>query len=200
MSLTGQYSVLIIPYWCFVALSIAVFLGMIWRSKSRKRILEGLFIAYCIQVIYFVIFSAPVYLAFDATARESITALFGSHPFLFKNLIPFTSIIDQVMWQYYDVSVLLNVIFTIPFGILMISWQIVHGRSVKFLRVVWQTMLFSIVIETTQLVLNYLLQYRHRIVTIDDVLMNVIGGMIGAGIAISVWKCVQMIKRRSKHK
>lgn len=200
MSVVGDYLSIKIPYYLFFGLSCCVFAFCIRKERTEKTIVQGLLLAYGIQVIYFAFLSTTLYLAFDEQARESLIAIFGSHPVLFKNLLPLTSLVDQMRGVYDDSSIMLNIFFTVPFGMYVMYKQLRQQKSKKWRPVLLATLALSVFIESCQLLSNFLLHYRYRIVTIDDVIMNVIGGFVGAAIVASgayFWRKSQQRKRRT---
>lgn len=201
MSLEGQYLTIVIPYIVAVVSSVLVFGLNLIRTRTIQHVLQGAFLAYYVQVIYFTFLSNPFYLALDQQARLSLEANFGKHPFLFKNLVPFSSIADQLVWHYWDVSMFLNIGLTIPFGILLVVRQLVLHKPIRMRKIILQGFLLSLTIEITQMFVNYALQYRYRVVTIDDIMMNVIGTLIGALITVIfiwIWQKITQGKRRKK--
>lgn len=201
MNLEGQYLTIVIPYFVAVVSSVLVFGLSLIRTRTIQRVLQGAFLAYYVQVIYFTFLSNPFYLALDQQARLSLEANFGKHPFLFKNLVPFSSIADQLVWHYWDVSMFLNIGLTIPFGILLVVRQLVLHKPIRMRKIILQGFLLSLTIEITQMFVNYALQYRYRVVTIDDIMMNVIGTLIGALITVIfiwIWQKFTQGKRRKK--
>lgn len=195
VDVVGTYSQIQIPYIIFVLGSICIISCLLWKERSWKNFMCGLFIAYCLHVVYFGFFSTPLYIGYDNVAIESLTAKFGVHPFLFKNLIPFRSFFDQLIWEYYDSSVLLNVIFTVPLGVFIVIFETMNHHKILIRDVIGKGMLFSLGIESTQLLLNMLLGYRYRIVTIDDVIMNTIGTVLGGVLVIIGINCWKRIRR-----
>ncbi|MGL4624547.1 MAG: VanZ family protein [Culicoidibacterales bacterium] len=201
MNVEGQYLTVAVPYVLWIGISVLVFLMSVLRKRTYKTVLRGTFFAYCVQVIYFTFLSNPFYLAFDQQARLSLQAIFGKHPFLFKNLIPFSSIADQLVWHYWDVSMFLNIGLTIPLGILLVLRKTMYQQPVRLRNILKQGLFFSLMIESMQMLVNYGLQYRHRVVTIDDVIMNVLGTLIGALVTmlvIWIWQKITQRKRRTR--
>lgn len=186
MNLEGQYLTISIPYVVFIICSCLVFALSVVRKRTPKTYLRGTFLAYYIQVIYLTFFSTSIYIAFNQQAQLSLEANFGKHPFLFKNFVPFSSIADQLVWHYIDLSMILNIGLTIPFGIFLVLRCYLQKKPVRIRSIIWQGLMFTLVIEGMQMLGNYVLQYRHRIVTIDDIIMNVLGTVIGAVLMLVV--------------
>lgn len=199
MNLEGQYLTIELAYSLFFLSSLLIIIGSLIRKRTKKQLIQGLFLAYYIQIAYFTLFSNPIYIALNQRATESVTAIFGLHPFLFKNLVPFSSIADQVFWHYWDISMGLNVVMTIPLGMLFVmKWQH-EQRRFRWRKLLGLGLLFSMTIECSQLILNIILGYRYRIVTSDDVLMNLLGVLFGAIIVKIIywlWEKVMNNKRR----
>ena len=95
-----------------------------------------------------------------------------------NNFIPFKSIIDSISEAYRDntpygiVSVLGNFVMLMPLG-LFFSFYIKD-----FKRRLLSIFLFSVGIETIQFIIGILIGYNYRCIDIDDVILNVSGGIL----------------------
>ncbi|MGL4953700.1 MAG: VanZ family protein [Culicoidibacterales bacterium] len=201
MNLEGQYYTIELAYSLFLLGSCFVLAMSLLRKQSKKQVIQGLFLAYCIQIVYFTMFNNAIYVALDQQAQTSITAVFGTHPFLFKNLVPFSSIADQFFWHYWDISTILNILMTVPLGMLIVTNWRLNNQKFQWRRLMILGFLFSVTIESSQLLMNISLGYRYRIVTSDDVLMNIIGVCLGAamaGVIYWLWQKSTNYKRRKQ--
>lgn len=82
------------------------------------------------------------------------------------NLIPFNNIGLRTMF--------LNVIMTMPFG-----FGLPFIKTVNWRKIILYTFGFSLTLELVQLSLHLLLGAHDRIVDINDIVANVMGGIIG---------------------
>lgn len=55
-------------------------------------------------------------------------------------------------------------------------------KKKSFLKSLAFTVLFSVAIETAQFLIGLKIGYRYRSVDIDDVILNMMGGIIGCGL------------------
>lgn len=138
-----------------VALSINAF-SHYQHFGKRLTILASL----CYFIIILRLCLTPVTFSF-LTANRNLHYFHGV-PY---NLLPF---------QQLDLEWFLNVIMTIPFGILL--YLISHKSS--FITVLGLSFLFSFFIEGNQFVCDFLFQIG-RVADIDDIITNTLGGTIG---------------------
>jgi len=159
-----------------VALLAAVLVA--WRGEARDlpagqvaaRVLLVLYLAWIVGATLF-----PVPLQDDG-GRGLSGAL--NHP----NLVPLASIRETLalpgLWPRLR---LLggNVLVFVPLGLLLpIVWP--RGRRVS--RMVLAALLFSLSIEIGQLAVSLLLGFWYRMSDVDDVLLNVVGVLLGWGL------------------
>ncbi|MFI3207577.1 MAG: VanZ family protein [Eubacteriales bacterium] len=134
-----------------------------------------LFIAYVGFLIYFLLLS-------DVYGRTGIRTEYAYNLELFKEITRF--------WQYRDVlgtwvvamNLVGNVAIFMPFGFIIAM----AGNHRSFIRATAYTLLFSLCIETVQLVTKI------GSFDVDDLLLNTIGGCIG----FIVFSICCMIRRR----
>ena len=148
--------------------ALLVIYGIIMITKKVKlnkllfNLSFGLYISIIIAICFF-----PI--------RIGAVGLYDS---MINNFIPFKSIIGcfkdsiQNHTHYGILSVLWNFIMLMPLG-LFFQYYIKDLKS----RLVGIT-LFSISIETIQFIIGLLIGYNYRCIDIDDVILNVFGGVI----------------------
>ena len=131
-----------------------------WRTRGRDRLLVNtLLYAYLSLVLYFTMMPVVVSIPFVL-----------DHPYKPMNLVPF---IDVSLGRGdFLRQVLLNVIMTMPFGLL---FPLTRDKRAKFGRTVFFCFLMSLGIELFQ-------PFFDRSSDITDLITNVIGGALGYGL------------------
>ncbi len=95
------------------------------------------------------------------------------------NRRPFTTIV--YMLDYYPTFYLIknvigNILMFVPFGYI---YTYISKRKVKFINVSMYCTMFSIFIESMQFLLCFILKVNYRVIDVDDIILNTIGGMLG---------------------
>lgn len=137
-------------------------------TKTGKKVRfwgRVLFVAYMILALYFMFFS-------ETLDRTMISDEYRYNLELFHEIKRFWNMRDTYGWGVTLVNLLGNIICFMPFGFLLPT---ISKRKVfkNILGVTIFAMLFSIMIETAQLVTKV------GAFDVDDILLNTIGGMIG---------------------
>ena len=86
--------------------------------------------------------------------------------------IPFASILDEITFTWGKVQILGNFILLMPF----VAQLLLVSRRKKG-EIAILTLLLSGAIELQQLITNYLTQYPSHAIDIDDIILNVLGGI-----------------------
>jgi glycopeptide antibiotics resistance protein len=136
------------------------------KEHTIKRWIRAgwlLFYLYIILLSYFLFFS-------EHYGRGCVVEGYRSNLEFFKEIKRFIQYRQQLGFESFVVNILGNVLAFAPFGFLLPQ---LNKRYRRFLLVAFLSMLFSLAVETTQLVL------RVGIFDVDDILMNTIGGMLG---------------------
>jgi glycopeptide antibiotics resistance protein len=100
-----------------------------------------------------------------------------------NNIIPGKSILNYIVNAFYgDLGQLIyqflgNIILFIPFGFAISLYFREHDSNIKSALLL--SFIFSLLIEILQLIFGLLLGYYYRSADIDDVILNVFGGLIG---------------------
>ncbi len=151
----------LIDFAALALLYVFVFLRR-WKGGGRDKLfVNTLLYIYLSFVLYF-------------TLMPVITALpfMLNHPYEPMNLVPF---IDVSMGRGdFARQVILNVVMTVPFGIL---FPLTQNRAAKFSTTVFFCFLMSLGIELLQPLIN-----GSRAADITDVITNVVGGILGYGL------------------
>ena len=136
------------------------------KATRKVRIFGRIFfVAYMILALYFMFFSETLDITMVSDQyRYNLT--------LFKEITRFWNMRHTYGWNITIINLLGNVVCFMPFGFLL---PMVSKRSVfkNFLSVTFLAMLFSIGIETAQLVTKV------GAFDVDDIFLNTIGGLLG---------------------
>lgn len=94
------------------------------------------------------------------------------------NFIPLRSIADSLRDGLRPAlrSIAANVVMFLPFGVLL---PLISKKN-RFWRCVLYSLLFSLFIELLQYLIGLQIGYRYRNVDVDDLLLNTLGGGLGA--------------------
>lgn len=127
------------------------------------------FIFYYMILVDIVVF--PITFLYGAP-REEIESIIGES---WKNiqLIPFETIRYEITYEWGIVQIIGNTLLLMPF-----VFQQLLGAGKSIIKVLGLTILVSIVIELQQLLNNYLTRYPSHAIDIDDVILNVFGGVL----------------------
>ncbi len=155
---------------------------MLKMKKVHQRISWALFIAYLILLVYIMFFS-------DALGRVT----HGSYSY---NLVPLREIRrfyenrNQLGFEAYFLNTYGNVICFLPFGFIL---PIITKAGENCSATVLLSLMLSLSIEVTQLV------FKVGSFDVDDVILNVLGGLLGY-IAVTVLKLIRRIRyKKQKH-
>lgn len=151
----------LLDFTVLIVLYFVIFFGR-WHRKGKYTLfINTIMYVYLSFVLYFTLM--PVI--------ASLPFVFD-HPYVPMNLVPF---IDVTAGRGDFVrQVALNIIMTIPFGILL---PLVKVGKMNLFKVILATFLLSFAIEIIQPLLS-----SYRMSDITDIINNVLGGMIGYGI------------------
>ncbi|MDM5209065.1 VanZ family protein [Cytobacillus kochii] len=131
-------------------------------NKSKMYLFFfSIFFFYIINVVKFTLFPIIVGTSFAEEMKETTTIASNI------NLIPFN-------YQYIE-QTLLNILLTVPFGFGLPYIK----RKMNFKTIVGCGLLFTLLIETAQLIISFIIGYAYRIIDINDVLANLFGVIIG---------------------
>ena len=136
------------------------------KATRKVRIFGRIFfVAYMILARYFMFFS-------ETLDRTMVSDQYRYNLTLFKEITRFWNMRHTYGWNITIINLLGNVVCFMPFGFLL---PMVSKRSVfkNFLSVTFLAMLFSIGIETAQLVTKV------GAFDVDDIFLNTIGGLLG---------------------
>jgi glycopeptide antibiotics resistance protein len=145
--------------------------GIKKKISIHKQIVIFLFFIYFIGVLSVTLFPLPVQKELIIYRREL--------SYVTNNFIPFTTIkeiIDQGNIKSVIRTLIANIILFIPLGsILPLLWQRASKLSMVFL---WG-FAGSISVEFLQYLISLLIGYTYRSTDIDDVILNIVGAVIG---------------------
>lgn len=137
-------------------------------TKTNRRVRfwgRVLFMAYMFMALYFMFFS-------ETLDRTMVSDSYRYNLTLFKEIKRFWEMRYSYGWGVTLINLLGTVVCFMPFGFLLPT--ISKSRVIKnIISVTFFTMLFSVFIETAQLVTKV------GAFDVDDILLNTIGGMAG---------------------
>jgi glycopeptide antibiotics resistance protein len=122
-----------------------------------------LFYVYIILLFYFLFFS-------ERYGRDFQLHEYRYNLVFFKEIKRFIRYRQQLGFESFVVNILGNIIAFAPFGFLL---PLLNIKFRKFFYVTFLSLMFSLVIETIQLI------FKVGIFDVDDIMMNTIGGVIG---------------------
>ena len=131
--------------------------------NKRRIILSGriVFYIYILLLSYFLFFS-------ERYGRDLITQQYNLE--LFREIKRFIRYREQIGLEGFIVNIFGNVIAFMPYGFLL---PLLNRTYRKFYAIVILGILFSLIIETAQLLLKV------GVFDVDDILMNSLGGVLG---------------------
>ena len=134
-----------------------------WKREGKKvLILNTLMYTYMVMVLFVTIMPFP------------LPYLHGTNKLFLEtvNLIPFR----DLRLNYYGAKkeILLNIIMTMPFGFLYPTI-----KKAKIFKTIFITLLFSLIIETAQLLSVYWGAITARAFDVTDLITNTSGGLVG---------------------
>ncbi len=153
-----------------IALIIYVITALFLKVKINKIAIGCLFIAYLTAVISITIF--PIQIDFPIIYSAGVT---------WYNFIPFKTIAGMLRYgmdMTSFIQIFGNICLSVPFGIFVMMTM----KNKKWWKILICVFLFTLSIELLQLVIGLAIDNMYRTVDIDDVILNVIGGLIGCGI------------------
>ena len=94
------------------------------------------------------------------------------------NLIPFNTIIEMYKYgiKVFIKQVIGNIIIFVPLGFFI---PIIYKKFNSFFSILFLGIICSITIELVQGIINNLTQFYNKVVDIDDVILNVLGVIVG---------------------
>lgn len=136
------------------------------KTDRKVRIFGRLFfVLYMILALYFMFFS-------ETLDRTMVSDEYRYNLTLFKEINRFWNMRHTYGWNVTIVNLLGNIVCFMPFGFLLPT--ISKNKVLKnFVSVTLLAMIFSLCIETAQLVMKV------GAFDVDDILLNTIGGLLG---------------------
>lgn len=160
------------------------------KKEFRKKIGSFSFILlmlYAGIVLYFVLFS-------DRLGRADGYSTYRYNLVPFEEIRRFIVYRDYVSTEAFLLNLMGNLFVFFPIGVLVPLWR---TKKTGGLRIFIYTFLFTLSIETTQLVT------RVGVFDVDDLMMNTLGGMLGwlcYCIALRIFRYLQKRQREKRRK
>lgn len=133
------------------------------HKKLLTKALWLLFYLYIILLSYFLFFS-------ERYGRENTTQVYRYNLVLFKEIKRFIKYWKVLGIESFIVNIVGNIVAFAPFGFML---PVLNKRYRHFFLVTFLSLLFSVCIETIQLI------FKVGIFDVDDMLLNTIGGILG---------------------
>lgn len=170
--------------WAYVILGIFM-IPYLWNKyEDHKRVLAVVVFIYLCGVFEVTMLPLPL------NHQQVLMNASGKTSILYNTEFFFISYYRYGTFTY-RAFLGLNVLMLVPFGFLMHAWK----PQRTWLHVVFLSLLFSLTIEMTQLICQFLL-HTNRIADVNDVLANTIGGGLGSFIWICCENIVPNIRKR----
>ena len=133
------------------------------KKKLARRGIKVIFYLYVIGIFYFVLLS-------ERYGRDTGYDTSHVNLVLFKEINRFWTYRHLLSTEAVVTNLFGNIFAFSPFGFMI---PIVINKKKAFFRAVFATSFFSLVIETSQLIMKV------GVFDVDDLLMNTVGGLIG---------------------
>lgn len=148
--------------------------GLKAKISLSKHILFFIISCYITLVIAVTLFPLPISKEFIELMRvQTISA---------NNFIPFNSINDLLSNSSVSIilrNILGNIVLLLPFGFFLPCLS----KKLNYIRRVFiGSLIFSMIIESSQFIISLILGYSYKVTDIDDLILNVIGGILGYAI------------------
>lgn len=152
-----------------IALAFYLVIAILKKVNKKKIVLTSIFICYLTVVVMITIFPIPL---------EKIEYFCNK---TWYNYIPFNSIKEVLangLTKTAFLQIVGNILLSVPFG----AYVIAVMKNKRWWKLLIFALGFTVLIESTQLVIDLYLNNMYRNVDIDDVILNALGAYIGYGI------------------
>lgn len=152
-----------------ITLAFYLVIAILKKVNKKKIVLTSIFICYLTAVVMITIFPIPL---------EKIE-YFGNKTWY--NYIPFNSIKEVLangLTKTAFLQIVGNILLSVPFG----AYVIAVMKNKRWWKLLIFALGFTVLIESTQLVIDLLIGNMYRNVDIDDIILNALGAYIGYGI------------------
>ena len=145
--------------------------GIIKKYSISKHILLFGMGVYITLVIAITLFPLPTSIEFIQLMRlDNIST---------NNLIPFKSIYNLIKLNTVNVilkNILGNILLLVPLGFII---PLMQKKFTNIKSIFISSLIFSLIIESMQFIISIILGYNYKVVDIDDIILNIMGGIIG---------------------
>jgi glycopeptide antibiotics resistance protein len=172
----SEFSIDLFPFLFIVLLVLLAFLKYHKHSLSYLIcvFIFGTYLLYALSKVFFPIAISGT-MAQDWRAHHAHWSHWG--PYLNLRPFPFSGPRYSQDASAYLHTLILNVLLTVPFG-----FGIHFIRRVRTRYILRLAIGVGLVIEGTQLLISLLLRYPYRVIDINDILMNMLGVLLGFGL------------------
>ncbi|MBC1475824.1 VanZ family protein [Listeria grandensis] len=163
------------------------------KKANRELMMISFFALYIMIVICLVIFPLPI-------QKEYISDMIKYKQGVSNNMIPFMAWIDAmgdidyvgVLSAFYQP--IANIALFFPFGF----YLPIIIPEFGFKKIIFVSFLFSLTIELTQEVINFILGFNYRSFDVDDLICNTLGALLGYILFKYIAKFVTFLKVREQ--
>lgn len=150
---------------------------------KKKYVIIIFFVSYLILLIKVIVFKYPTVMWFSSMHEVSVRQQFAN-----GNFVPLKTILNYISgeptWNIAIRNIVGNIILFIPLGLFV---PIIYRRLITLKHVLVIAFLLSVALESAQGLL------RAGAVDVDDVILNVLGAVVGYGIFVGVRHYVRLI-------
>lgn len=169
---------------CLILIPLAIVISIIMFLAKRRKFTNIGFLISVLVSIYIIIIFDKTFFPLPVSARELgfHRSSYAGSPYY--NFIPLNSIIsmisNNVPFRLLIVQIGGNIALFIPLGFLII-WKLYRqNKKINLLKTIVLCALSSASIEIIQLIVSLSFGYPFRFSDIDDIILNTIGGTLGA--------------------
>lgn len=164
-----------------------LFLSKFVNHNYYKALFIFIFSIYLINMLNYAIF--PMYFGTDIAKAVQKIQTTSENIWVHTTLVPFFDKLDIK-------DFILNIVMTFPFGVL---YPLIFSKK-KFAQMLMVGFLLGLSIESTQLMLGFIQGFTFRNISINDVIANFSGVILGYFVIIYFSKCYVKIFKMSTNK
>lgn len=165
-------------YFIFLYLIFLPFYFFLVKEKRRWAI-HSIFFLYLLGIISFTLFPIPI----QATEELKLAGVELKH-----NFAPLKSIKEIIVsthsMQATAIQIGGNLVLLLPFAFFT---PLLREKIDSLWKVASLTFLFSLGIESSQMIISGLIKFNYKMFDVDDLILNTLGGLLGYGI-FRLWK------------
>jgi glycopeptide antibiotics resistance protein len=163
----------------FVILAVAIYSFLLVVNKRRNKTLN-FYVVFSFFYLYILALIKIVFLPFplDGIAVKSLQDMSSGAPII--NVIPLKTIVETLIYSrflsHFAIQILGNILLFVPMGVFV---PLLNRKLDSLKKGFVFFLLLSISVELIQLIASISFNAAYRFADIDDIILNVLGGMIG---------------------